>query len=420
MFRLFVTVVTLVSFFNGHTSASELALKPSPVLKGTINVIAANNRGVVVMTDSMLSYRVSNRRGGWAYRQLPDVAQKLFQIDDRTVCTFAGFASVATPAVPDFLNSASAIMGRYKGALRGSDMTTIAEKLSLLGSVFSHYLNGIANMRSAVDDEENYYLELFLAGYDPDGTAKVGSLVLEVRPDGAGAGRLLLPVTLQSEVVPVEGTGSYFVHGQRGLAEQILRNPSAWANDPAISTYTDSRIHGKALSIEQMKSLAISLKQHTSENEPTVGGPTQIAVLSGGHVQSVEQPNFPPVTATGYKFRILQDITFENNPTENHPIDVSRMGDAVYAGPGLFMLYFRDHFTRAGQHLDDAYWGGNVFRECILRYSGGKLEFEDSNQVYDSDLVLSGVKRDSPEVKHLLKDFKWRHVEGLEKLSNAR
>jgi hypothetical protein len=422
MNRILAAVVVLGSFFSGRVSATEAPLDPGPVLRGTINVIAANEQGIVVLTDSMLSYKVNNGHGGWAPRQVPGSYQKLFQIDDHTVCAFAGFASANTPAVPDFLNNASAIMGRYEGSLRRSGSITIAEKLELLDIVFSYYLRGVANMLELPGSNSDYVVEFLVAGYDPDGTSKVGSLILNMQPETAmSGGSFLDTVTLERKVIPVAGKGSavmqgmiplagggfIVVHGQPMLAMEILQQPVGWVSDPAVAVYADSRTQGKPLTVEQMKALAISLKKRTSEREPTVGGPNQIAVLRDGHIQSIDQPKFSPITATGFKFRIVANMGFENSRMPAAP-----MGEALVVSPDLFTLSFKNSFKRVQQHLDGAYFGGNVFRECRLLYNGGRLQFEDSNEVYDSDLILSGVNRDTPEVKHLLNDFKWRHVYG--------
>lgn len=220
------------------------------------------------------------------------------------------------------------------------------------------------------------------------------------------------PVTLQRSVIPVTGQLLVVVHGERDTADDILRHPKAWANDAAIATFVSLRTQGKAPDVEQMKALAISLKKHTSDWHQTVGGADQIAVLMDGRV-SVEQPKFPPLAATGFKFQIVETFSFEDS--ELKPF--GRTGDAVAVYSSPFSLYFKNSFKRVQQHLGGAYWGANVFRECRLMYSGGRLQFENSNQVYDSDLVLTGVKRDSPQVQHLLNDFKWRHIEGLSAVS---
>ena len=89
----------------------------------------------------------------------------------------------------------------------------------------------------------------------------------------------------------------------------------------------------------------------------TVGGPNQIAVLTGGHAQFVEQPKFPPITATGFKFRILATLGVEGSESR-----VGRqMGFGSFVGRDeSFTLYFKDSFTRVQQRLDEAYFAGNV------------------------------------------------------------
>jgi hypothetical protein len=131
----------------GNLACGQTQGEPGPVLRGTINVVAAQGQDMVVLTDSMLTETRQDVHGARTYRQLAEPGQKLFQIDDHTVCTFAGFASTNTPTVPDFLNNVSAIMGRYKDRLRNAGPLTVAQKLGMLEVVFSHYLKGIANIR---------------------------------------------------------------------------------------------------------------------------------------------------------------------------------------------------------------------------------------------------------------------------------
>jgi Proteasome subunit len=65
---------------------------------GTINLLLANKNGTVLITDS----RISNGN----YQRISDHAQKLFQLDDKTVCSIANFYSDPGPdrfqqATPD-------------------------------------------------------------------------------------------------------------------------------------------------------------------------------------------------------------------------------------------------------------------------------------------------------------------------------
>jgi hypothetical protein len=395
-------IVIVVALFYSLTARADQTLSNGPILSGTINVVAANPSEIVVLTDSMLSYRVPDGHGRWQYRQIPAPAQKLFQIDDHTVCAFAGFASAPTPPLPEFLNNVSAIIGRYKGSLRDSAAHTIAEKLDLLSGVFGYYLRGIANIR----EPDDYYLELFVAGYDPDGTVRVGSVILGTRPDSSG---LLDPITIEKTVVSVQEQ-RFFVHGQRRLAEQILEQPAPWAHDTAVKAYVQSKRDQRPLSLEQLKALAIFLKQQTSSENPTVGGPNQIAILRRGHVDSLELPKFPTVTATGFKFVIFEDMHYEAGELSSKVLPDGLAGGA-YVGDGLFALYFKSSFDHVIQQLDDGYFNGSTFEGCRVLYDGGPLQFEMSNRVHNSELILgSGVDRNAPAVMSLMYNFPWKHI----------
>src|SRR5258706_9342798 len=102
------------------------------VVHGTINVALGNENGIVVLTDSMLTAGAQQR---------PDPGQKLFKLDDRTVCAIAGFvsaAAVSAPptsppvAVPDLNTNTSAIIHEYIRQSARQAPQTIAEKLRAL------------------------------------------------------------------------------------------------------------------------------------------------------------------------------------------------------------------------------------------------------------------------------------------------
>jgi hypothetical protein len=154
-----------------------------------------------------------------------------------------------------------------------------------------------------------------------------------------------------------------------------------------------------------MKALAVSLKQHTSEGDPEVGGPSQIAILKNGRIDSIEQPSFPPIDPTGFNFQIVATITVDNSATPGRPTSYGILTS------GLFGVYFNDTFIHVRQRLDDAYYANNEFKDSVLFYGGGRTIFAKTNRVTDCDLEIGpNVSRDSPEVKELLKNFVWRSV----------
>lgn len=404
MHRTLVIAVVLVSM-GGRASATK---QPSlgDIAGGTINVIAFNRTaGFVVLTDSAITWEISDGSGHLTQRIDPQPGQKLFQLDDRTVCTFAGFAFAPTPAVPDFLNNVSAIMGRYKGFLSESKNATVEDKMQILEAVFSHYLLGVANMRKAASDGD-YRTELFIAGYDPDGSPKLGRLILRMEREASNRGGLLIPAVLEKEVLSLSQQ-AVFIHGQRVVADQILQQPVAYTSDPAIAAYEKSQQEGTLLSIDELKALAISLRRHTAQGNPTVGGPDQIAVLANGHIQRITQPTFDPILPTAFRFYIDQENEYEG--VETPPS--APMSSGVDIGPGLFTLFFRDKFKQVQQRLDEGYFSESLFTHCQLLYNGGRLQFEHSNRVYDSELFLGPeVDRNAPDVMYLMYNFPWKHV----------
>jgi hypothetical protein len=379
-----------------------------PVLSGTINVVVASNRGIVVLTDSMITERSQDEHGVLHTRQRTDPGQKLFRLDDRTVCAFAGFASAATPPLPDFINSVSAIIGRYERSLRQQKPFSFQNKLELLEALFTYYLTGVANIRNATAGTDNYAVysfELFLAGYDLDGAPKVGTLSIGMSPQQVGTVQLWHAYTQERNVFPVTTTDPIiFLHGKITRARLILSNPKPWTADPAVAMYDDAVTNHRSLTLDQMKALAISLKQHTAEIDPTVGGPSQVATLVSGQIQSFEQPAFPEVSPIDFKFHIISTLTVGNPGIPGKPIGRA----VVFDGFGLFL---GNRFIHANQDLDNGYFAKNEFRDCVLICRGGSIQFLESNQVTDTDLILGpGVSRSSPEVEQLLK-FRWRSVD---------
>lgn len=378
---------------------------PGPVLRGTINVVLANDHGIVAITDSMVTVKIPDGQGGWVYRQLPQPGEKVFQVDDRTVCTIAGFGSAPTPTVPEFVNTASGIMQRFKERLgQQSGQLTVKDKLRMLEGIFSFYLGGVANLRDIMSSEGDYSFQLLIAGYDPDGTPEVGKLVLRMIPPNSTGSATFQTVVDELSVTAVGRNLTWRIAGIGNVAARILEAPNSVPEDTAIQVYANSVRAGQPLTIEQMKELGISLKEQTAHAYREVGGPNQIAVLYNGRVQSVERPDFPLVATTHIRFDIVPGSYFSGTG----PRSIAAL---VYVPPPHLTLFFKNSISHATQPLDYGYFSGNRFEDCWLRYREGTLRFDSSNEVINSDLIIGpALDRSSPTVKHLVKDFKWRHV----------
>jgi hypothetical protein len=398
--------ITAVPAFCWHKDQPERW----PSSRGTINVVVANDQGIVILTDSMLTIIDQDDHGRLTSRQDPSPGQKLFRIDDRTVVAFAGFASADTPPLPGFLNNVSTIMGRYQDKLGRFDSLSFSDKLELLAEIFTHYLSGTANLREGVPGAD-YRIQLLLVGYDRDRTAEVGRLVLGPQQDAAAL--YSESVVQERQIFRVTHRQLLCVDGIKDVATQILRDSNSWRQDPISVAEPDpacweAQDGQRFLTVKEMRDLAISLKQRTADRHSEVGGPNQVAVLMDGRIQGpIDQPSFPAVPISGFKFEIVANMNADGNLAAGDP-KVYKYGVVV---SGLFTLYFRNQFIHVRQLIGDAYYANNSFRDCILMYSGGETHLEKSNLVADSDLeVASGVPRDSRVVKQLLHDFKWRSV----------
>jgi len=367
-----------------------------PVIRGTINVILANGNGIVALTDSQQTEVTPA-----GLRPHPQPGQKLFRLDDRTVCTIAGFASAPLPTLPEFTDSAAGAIKEYARRVSANRGLTFAQKLRGLSGVLAFFLTAVANVRDVAPEPGLYHLELITAGYDLDGTPKLGRVTLSVTVHrGVTGGLVFSPVTERLEDRTVRRDLTYEIGGQPGVALGILGNPQQVSDDPAIREYAAAFAsdRGASLTIEQMKRLAIALARHTSVNNPTVGGADQIAILQNGRIASFQQQAFreqPPA--------VPLVIIVSNTMTGGTGI--------YYDGPTPTQLFIDDRFVRARQPLDGSFFTGNEFVDCQLRYDGGWTRFDSKNRTGGSVLIVGRrAARDSETVRHLVGDFAWKEV----------
>jgi hypothetical protein len=278
-FRVLLLVLTVI------TSAPMAAQNkiPDDVSRGTINIVLANQNGIVVLTDSMVT------SGG---HQLTTPAQKLFKLDDRTVCAIAGF--LAAPGPSDLYIDSSAIVHEYAQQLSSRPPQNVREKLTSLGFLFRFEVSAIATVRAGTGsrtDLRAYSSKLTIAGYDTDGVARIGQITLLTMPFGNS-------LTSEILVEPITEVGKPLVYklaGEPDVAERLLREPDLAKDDAVLAEYATSlrQDRSESLTIPQMKALASRLADCTAQKYASVGGDHQVAMLQHGRVLSVEQPAFP-------------------------------------------------------------------------------------------------------------------------------
>lgn len=382
----------LISFAgqNGRTPMEDF------VVHGTINVALGNENGLVVLTDSMLT--------GGDGRQLPKPGQKLFKLDDSTVCSFAGFASAPAgtgdAAVPDLYTDTSAIIHEYARQSARLAPQGIVERLRALAFLFDRHLSKIANVRDVLGAAGRYDLELIVAGYDLDDKPKIGRIVLRAKNE---SGSFIFKVE-EPSLTTVENKLVWKLNGMRTVAEQILGHPESRPNDAVLDQYAASLSDngGKSLTVENMVGLAKRLADYSSQAYPEVGGPNQIAILRKRHILSIEQPEFPEPSKSLLHFSLIVKSYFRNAG----PI----------RGNGIPIVFVRCSWIEMQQELDGNYFIGSDFTNSRLLYDGGIVNLKtDTNQVTDSVLVIGPhVKPDDETVRHLAEAFSWSRIERAE------
>jgi hypothetical protein len=360
------------------------------VAHGTINVVLANENGLVILTDSMITE---------GSHQIPNPGQKLFRLDDRTVCTIAGFVYAGAP-VPELYTSTSAIVDEFRKQLATRPPQSIDAKLGALAFLFNFYLSAIANVRDSASIATpigSYAFELIIAGYDTDDLPKVGKITL--RSNGASGGPIVSE-TQDISLVKVEKRLMWRLGGQPDVAEMLLQVPRSAMGEPVFDLLANSlqKDGGQSLTVQQIKEVAIKLAYYTSKTYPSVGGANQIAILQMGHIVKIVQATFPDPPKLLVNFGLIV----------NNQIDGQ---NALILKEGISGLFIRCVLSRMERQLDRNFFFANDFRDAVLTYDGGILYFDKSNVVSNTVLVIGRhANRHDPRVLRLTNDFSWSQI----------
>jgi hypothetical protein len=404
-------LLMLLSF----SSTASADAGPKPVLRGTVNIVLANANGIVVLTDSN---QISKSPSTGQLFTVREPAQKLFRLDDRTVCTIAGFGSLPLPGYPELISSAAGVLDRYERQLQSSGGThSFTEKLTSLEFLFKELLLAVGNLQhldpAHLGDLE---FELILVGYDIDGTAKIGKLVLapNLSPNG-----VVEPVAKQ---LTEQTVGQELIYEKAGIGgaavENILAYPAQLAEEPEIGRYARAKAadHGSSLIPAEMEALAKSLARHSAlvntiyvgnfQKMLPVGGRNQIAILGNRAVQEVDQAtlSFEPRRLDMSPFSII--VGSRITATGNLRMLIENRQ------PGRLFLFLKSSFRGGRVLLAGVYYFEDEFSDATFYYDGGVLGFDPSNRVTDCVLSLGPhVDRRSAAIRELIARFPWKTVQ---------
>jgi hypothetical protein len=367
---------------------------------GTVNVVLANPQGIVVVTDSLLS----------SPNDPPSRGQKLFRIDDHTICTIAGWYSSGGPTVdrvhyPAF-TAVSNIVRWFTAANPRLTSLPIETKIQLIANVVKFGLETMAAVEKASGDPlSDQPSQITLSGFD-GGQLKIAQTVLVPRFGDGG-------VIYEEQNVTVRVVKDVLIYAVAGIPEvaaPILEHPNVpRPTDAILQMFADemTKDGGRSLTLEGMEQVAKLLEFRTARRFPNaVGGLPQVAIIKDTKAEILDSPfdtdhEPTPVPAIMNRF------------TRPH-LSGSAYGMLI-GGPGAQFVEDGEFVNIQNQPLDHIFFFRTTFDHCVLHYSGTpNFIFDRSNTVIDSKLVLdSPFAIDSPGFKQIRADFPDLPIEDL-------
>jgi 20S proteasome alpha/beta subunit len=376
--------------FTALATSGLQTRKVDDVAHGTLNVALGNTNGLVLITDSMATIGSA---------QSPEPAQKLFKLDDRTVCTIAGFLFAPSKAQAVTTETAAIIRQYSLDLTRSGKQVSIMEKLQTISFILLTRLSALAAFRHSdgnADHLEAYRFQIIVAGYDSDGIAKIGKV--DLYPDFLGRS---YQVPREPDIVVIGEKLEHVTAGMPDVAEQLLAYPETEPDDHVLARFALSKQVdlGRSFTLGEMKDLALDLVKRTANVHREVGGPSQIAVLRNGHVETIDQPVFPeqqnPSPVTGFGFE--REVSFSGRRSH------------VRAGP---MVCYDCKFQYMPLTLDNTFIVESTFTAVILTYDGGPFFLNATNKIRNDSVLMLGpnVRIPSLSLRELVLNFPWLRV----------
>jgi hypothetical protein len=367
--------------------------------QGTVNIALANANGIVLLTDSVQSYQKAD---GWHHLQ---PVQKLFRLDDKTVCSIAGFAAETGWIPPELNTEVTGIIANVKDQLSQHPVPELDAKLHAIGFLVGFYIDLVANRHEVISrpgtPSADYEFEVIVAGYDADGKAKLEKLVLTPVIVQAADGRNYWSHKTSLEVATLGRKLAHLLGGIKVVSLQVLKSPEQFSDSAAIRKYarSETKNGGESLSLNEMAALASQMAAQTARRPPFVGfvgGPDQIAILTKGRILTFDQPHFPDPPRP-MRFILMVGLKVEG-------------GDKLVAGPGVYFLWIRSKLIGMRNpplRLDGQFFYGCEIRDSMVEYAGGLTDFGPTNTVVNTMILPGYPVISTTQMLRIMNGFKW-------------
>ena len=381
------------------TAATTLyAHENTRVNRGTVNIALANPNGIVLLADSMQTVQ------GPTGLQFKQPVQKLFRLDDKTVCSIAGFASESGWRTPQLDTDVTGIIADFRDQLSKKPVSELDAKLKAIAFIVGFYIDLVANRHEVLagpgTPSNQYEFEIIVAGYDSDGKPKLKKLKLTPVVTQAADGHHYWSHTVSAEAADLGPGLAYLLGGIQDVSREVLDRPEDFGDVPAIREYAlaKKRDGGRTLTLTQMTLLATDMAAQTARRTPSVGGPDQIAILGQGEILAFKEPSFPDPPRP-LKFLVVVGIRLEGAIN-------------LMAAPGAHVLWIRSEFVGIRNptlQLDGQFFYGCEILDSIVEYGGGLTDFGPTNTVVNNMILPGYPVASTTEMLRIMNAFKWSH-----------
>jgi len=390
---ILTTMLLAFSFSIGAQVAPQ-------AVHGTVNILLANHNGLVAVADSALS--VTESVLGRDRQRTVGYGQKLFRIDDHTICAIAGFymdpgpsfgsqkSSFAYTAIPNLLHD-------YLEERPDIARRSLTDKIESLTNSLIFGLEIVANLNQAAGIQRDLReSQVTFAGYE-NGDLIIARVNL-VPQVGLGG------ITYVKESVPPIRVGERLASSVAGLGDvalDALSHPDKITRPgPNLQFLAESlkADHGASLSVDDMTTIAKAIEWRTANTYPNVvGGKREVAVLSGGTLSAFNPYEGDQPKQNGRRFNWLKDSHARN------PNKLPGATGITVASPTNAVFVSNSDFEGRRQPLDNILFTRSTFTNCVLTYDGAPMVlFDKTNIVENSTLEVGAqVKDDDPFIIQL-------------------
>jgi hypothetical protein len=396
---LLIFIVMIFYILMGEMKMNSCLAAEALETHGTLNVILANEKCLVIASDSRLT---SMRSTGPVFS---DNYMKVFQLPGNTIITVAGYYSGGLKEVPGVIYSIDAIVDNYINEVKRKNFEPrhIDVVRSILRTV-TFYLNSLSAIEAATAGFDNsvYETHLMFAGLEGN---KVSVTKVILRCQKNAQGRLNYEVSNVDGLI-TKGDLYYQLGGWDVLAKDILENPAKYErlNIDIINNYsTMARTNSlKDMTCSQAESLAKSIIVLSSEVNPTIGGPIHSASIVGDKISLNIPPGAKKISyKSPFKFLLQQDVAISNEPF-----------DAIAFPKGTTIKLVVDgYYQNSKVDTDHVYFFNTKFNNSVIEVRTDLFYFADNIKVENTSLIIyDGVNKESKQLKALIANHKWSNI----------